>query len=175
MTRRRKSKRKTAVRPLTAKQRLFVAEYLANGHNATRAYMACHPKCLSYDAARVKAHETVTNGNVQRAIALAQAARFKRLEMNGDEAIALLSLSARADIKDIYDPETGALLPVHQWPDSVRLAVKSVKANGDIVLHDGLRARELMAQAAGRIKNTVDVNHRFDHAAYLADEAKGEK
>lgn len=160
---------------LTAMQQQFVVEFLANGGNATRAYLASHPNCKSTAAAAVEGNRVLRTPHIQKKIELEQERRWKRLEMKGDEAIALISISARADIRDIHDPDTGAILPVKDWPDSVRLAVKGIKANGDIILHDGLKARELLAQAAGRIKNTLNVNHNFDHAAYLADEPEGEE
>lgn len=158
---------------LLPQQRAFVLEYLSNGHNGTRAYLAAYPECPSYNCASQQAFKSLRNGKIQAAIQAANGARWKRLIMDGDEALALISLSSRADINDAFDDD-GKQLPVNQWPDALRLSVKAIKGNGDIVLHDGLRARELMAQAAGRIKNTVDVNHRFDHARYLTDEKDSE-
>lgn len=154
-------------------QRAFVAEYLANGLNATRAYLAAHPRCRSQAAAAVGAHRTLRNAKVQRAIAAAQAERFERLKMDGDEAMGLLAIIARANIADAFDPDTGAMLPVHQWPLTLRLAVKSVKnlnslKGPSITLHDGLKACELIARAAGRLGSTSFRSDGFDHAAYLA-------
>lgn len=152
---------------LTPLQQLFVAEYLSNGGNATQAYRAAH-------GGRVKENTCATEGwlllrtpKIQALVEAGQAERFKRLAMQGDEAIALLSLRARANIRDAYDAK-GQLLPIQQWPETLVLAVKSCKANGDITLHDGLKAAELMAIATGRLKTAVNVLHSFDHAAHLA-------
>lgn len=163
---------------LTSTQRAFVAELLANGLNATRAYKATHPRCTSDQAARVEGSRTLALPHVAAAIAQRQAARWQRLQMDGDEAMALIALSARADILDAYGPAPATageaanddlvLLPVSRWPERLRLAVKAVKADGSIVLHDALRARELVATATGRIRSKVDVAHSFDHAAMLA-------
>lgn len=38
-----------------------------------------------------------------------------------------------------------------------------------ITLHDGLRAPELMAIAAGRLRPQHAHRHTFDHVAYLAN------
>jgi phage terminase small subunit len=160
----------TKPKAMASKRRQFVAEYLANGGNATRAYLSAYPNCTSYQAAAVDGFRLLRNPKIRTLIEAANAERWKRLEMQGDEAMALLSQSARADIGDALDPETGEILPVYLWPERLRLSVKGLKADGSVTLTDPLRARELMAQAAGRIKNTVDVLHKFDHAAYLTED-----
>lgn len=80
--------------------------------------------------------------------------------------MALLAVIARADLAEAFDSETGAMLPVHQWPLTLRLAVKSVKS-GSITLHDGLKACELLARAIGRLRPALSRISFFDHAAYL--------
>jgi phage terminase small subunit len=169
-TRRRPPGRKTQHDPdaLTPLQELFVAEYLSNGGNGTKAYLAASGEDVQASTAAVEACRLLRNPKIRQLFDTQRAERLKRLEMVGDEAIALLSISARADIGDIYD-EHGKFLPVHLWPDSIRLAVKAVRPKtGEVVLHDGLKARELMAIAAGRLKTTLNVTHTFDHAKYLA-------
>jgi len=37
-----------------------------------------------------------------------------------------LAVIARADLADAFDPETGAMLPVHEWPLTLRLEHRSV-------------------------------------------------
>ena len=155
----------------TAAQQAFALEWLSNGRNATRAYLATHP-AAKLETAKVEGHRTLTNPNVQQFIAQEQAGRFKRLQMDGDEAMALIAMAARADLVEAFeypeDPEAEPRLkPFPEWPEHLRLAVKGIKANGDIVLVDPLKARELVAQAEGRIKTQVDLHHKFDHASYL--------
>lgn len=152
---------------LTDSRRLFVLEYLSNGRNATRAYLAAYPTCDSYGAARTESSKLLTNPDIERAIAEGEAARIKRLQMDGDKAMALIGLAADADVSLAYD-ETGSVLPVHQWPYELRMAVREVKPDGTIKLLDPLKARELVATAAGRIRNRLDVAHSFDHASFLA-------
>ena len=159
--------RPTRPADLTAKQSLFVAEYSANGLNATRAYLASHPNCRSQLAGAVAGHRTLRSAKVQRAIAAEQADRFQRLEMDGDEAMALLAVIARADLAEAFNPGTGEMLPLHQWPITLRLAVKSVKGAA-ITLHDSLKACEIIARAAGRLGNDRTRSATFDHAAYLS-------
>ena len=97
--------------------------------------------------------------------------------MGGDEAVALIAIAARADIGDAYAPD-GTLLPVAQWPEALRLAVKSIKlgpCGESITLQDALRARELIAAMSGKLKRTAELLHTFDHATWLEglDDPKG--
>jgi len=151
---------------LTAFRELFVAEYVANGGNATRAYLSASGNGVKVTTAGVEACRLLKDPRVRAAVDAGIADRFKRLEMKGDEAIALLSLTARANLAQAYDEE-GKQLPFWQWPETLQLAVKGIKPDGTVILQDPLKARELMAVATGRLRATVDVHH-FDHAKYLA-------
>lgn len=146
-------------------------EYLNNGGNGTGAYLAIHPNVMPESAATL-AWRLLRKVEVLKALNDARNERMKRLEMDGDEAIGLLSLAARADIGDAFDAE-GKLLPITRWPESLRLAVRSIKPGpfGDaITLHDGLKARELMAIAQGRLKQQHLHKHEHSLAAILAGE-----
>lgn len=152
---------------LTVNERAFVLEYEANGRNASKAYRDIHPDVTPASSA-VLGHRMLRNVKVAAALAENQTERFARLEMKADEALAIISEHARADIGDRYD-EAGNELPIHQWPARLRLAVKSIKAGpfGDsITLVDSLRAAELMAQAGGKLR-AGSLTITFDHAKYL--------
>ena len=103
---------------------------------------------------------------IRTALRARQQERFEALQMEGDEALALIALRARANLADAYD-ETGKLLPFHQWPETLQLAVRW-RINGDGKLEvqhsDGLKAAELMAIATGKLKTNV-LQVQFDHAA----------
>jgi phage terminase small subunit len=162
---------------LTRTQEAFCLEYLANGHNASKAYKATHPGCKSDLAARVEGHRHLTNPNVRAFLEQERSARNARLRMTGDEAMALLALIARANIGDIYD-EHGNVMPVPHWPETVRLAVRTVRHGRrgiSVTMQDSLRACELIAIATGRLRSTAHSGSSFDHAAYLAglDEQPG--
>lgn len=156
-------------KPLTAKQAMFCLEYEANGRNAARAYLKSHPGA-SLATAYVNGCRMLRNAKVARTLTQLRADRVKRLNMDADEAAMLTAISARADIRLAYDGE-GKMLPPDQWPDEFAKAVKSIKADGTIVLHDQQKARETVLLMAGKLKQTVDVNH-FDHIGYLAGKTR---
>jgi phage terminase small subunit len=155
---------------LTEAQETFALTYIANGYNATAAYRDTHP-AVSPGAARVEAHRLITKPNIWAFIEQEKKTRFDRLRMGPDEALGLISMVGRADPLDLFDKETGKLLPIHKMPLEIRLCIRSIKPgeHGDtITLLDALKARELMAIAGGRLRQAVDLNVSFDHVKYLA-------
>ena len=151
---------------LTPAMAEFVLEYTRNGGNATRAYRRSHPGCSSDSVAAVHGHRLLRNSKVASTVRRILAARFKRLEMSGDEAVALTGLRARADIGMALG-EDGKILPLDQWPLELRKAVKEIKPDGTVRLHDQQKATETVLRMTGKLRDTVDVNH-FDHLGYLA-------
>lgn len=155
---------------LTNAMALFVLQYLANHGNGAAAYRASHPNCRSDNAAAAAASRLLRNVKVRNFLEREQEPRRDRLRIDGDEAIALLSIIACANIGDLFD-EHGKLLPVHQWSEHMQLCVKSIKPGRfgtAITLHDALKARELLAIAGGKLRAARGVNDTFDCLNYLA-------
>lgn len=138
-------------------------------YNATQAYRRSHPRCQSDIAAATGGYQTLRKPHIQAFMAEERARRFRRLELDGDEALGLIALTAVADITQLFGGthEDGTprdaweLRPPEEWPDYMRRAVKSVKWTKEgphIVLHDALKAQELLAIAAGKLKNKFEVD-----------------
>ena len=164
--------RKRAAQPesLSPRERLFVEAYVLSAGNGTKAYQACMaPAIVKASSAASMGWRMLRNVKVRAAVDRRRAERFETLQMEGDEALALISMRARADLADAHD-ERGQLLPFHQWPESLRLACR-VRCDKDGRLewqfYDGLKAAELMAIATGKLKTNV-LQVQFDHAAHLA-------
>lgn len=154
---------------LSAVDELFALTYLTNGSNATAAYKAAHPKVNSENAAAVEGYRLLRKPKIAAFLETEREARFARLRMEGDEALALISEDARADIRQLFN-EKDELKPAKDWPESIARSVRSVKPGPfgpTITLNDSLKARELMAIAAGKLRSGV-VGELFDHVAYLA-------
>jgi hypothetical protein len=64
-----------------------------------------------------------------------KAERLERLNMDGDESMALLAIIARADLAEAFDPETERCCRCTSGRWRSRLAVKSVK-RGAITFHN---------------------------------------
>lgn len=139
---------------LTPAEQAFLAEYESNGQNGTLAYQAVHPKARRGTAA-VEAHRTLRKPNVAAALAATRAERFKRLGMKGDEALALVSTTARADIRELFG-KGWKLLPPSQWPDSIARCVKGIRpgvAGTAVLLQDALAAQRTILEQTGKIKS----------------------
>lgn len=96
---------------ITARQRLFVAEYLID-LNATQAAIRAG---YSEKTAAEQASRLLTNINVSEAVQIAMKARNERTEIDADWVLKRLARDATADLADLYD-ENGALRPVKDWP-----------------------------------------------------------
>jgi len=172
-------KRAADAEGLGPRERLFVEAYVLSGGNATKAYQACMaPVIVKASSAASLGWRMLRTVKVRAAIDRRRAERFQALQMEADEALALIALRARANLADAYD-DGGKLLPFHQWPESLQLACRwRIDKDGQLeVQHsDGLKATELMAIAAGKLKSKV-LEVQFDHAGYLAglDEPPAEK
>ena len=96
---------------LTAKQQVFVDEYLID-LNATKAAIRAG---YSKKTANEQASRLLTVPSVKQAIAEAIAKRSERTKIDADWVLTRLAAEATADIADLYD-DKGALLPVPDWP-----------------------------------------------------------
>lgn len=160
---------------LSESDQLFALEYLKNGLNATGAYKAVHPRC-SQRTAEANGYKLLRKTEVAAFIRDETEKRKARLQMEGDEALEGLTRIGRADIRRLY--RNNRLLPISEWPDLEGDCVKSLKPTPfgtQVVMHDKMRARELMAINAGKLKLNHTMTHKFDHAAYLgAEPPKGD-
>lgn len=150
---------------------LFALRYLANGRNATLAYMDTHPRVKRTTAA-AEGSKLLRNPKVEAIVHREVEAQRARLRMEADEALIGISNLGRSDIRRLYD-EQGNILPIKLWPDDVADCVKAVQptpTGWKLVLYDKLKARELMAIAGGKLRNQHDHKHTFDHAKYLGAE-----
>lgn len=145
---------KKSAKGLPAQLEAFLLVYDGNGGNGTKAWRETHPTCTSDVAAATSSYKALRKPQIARRLGELREARFRRLQMTGDEALGRVGLDARADLRKLYD-EHGKLLPVHLWPDDVALSVKSIKPGpfGDAVtLNDSLAARRLILEQSGKLK-----------------------
>ena len=153
---------------LAATFELFVLKYLANGMNAAAAYRAAHPRA-SQRTAETQGSEYLKRPEVQRLLELHRKERRQRLQMEADEAIERLTRIGRADIRNFF--KNGRVIPIEQIPDAEADAVKSIKLAADgtitIQLYDKLRALEMLAIDAGRIRPQRNHKDAFDLVDYL--------
>lgn len=142
------------LKPLPDQLEAFLLVYDSNGGNGVRAWMETHPDTKSHVAAATSAYQALRKPQIRKRLGELREARFRRLQMSGDEALGRVALDAAPDIRRLYD-ERGKLLPVHLWPDDLVNSVRSVKPGpfGDtIVLNDSLAARKIILEHTGKLK-----------------------
>lgn len=152
---------------LDPKELIFVECYTGiSKFNASDAYLRAgykgKPGQCSGLAARLIARDRVA-----KAVADRLGSRLRTLQMDGDEALEGISRIGRADIRKVLD-EAGNIRPIDSLDDDTADAIQSIKVverrvptgNGketeveytkEFKFYDKLRARELMAKAAGKL------------------------
>lgn len=97
---------------LTTKQQLFVQEYLIDANGAAAAIRAGY----SDRYPDRQAHILLKNPEVAAAIDTAKDRRSLEIGVDARWILRTLVQEATADLADLFDPETGDIRPVHQWP-----------------------------------------------------------
>jgi phage terminase small subunit len=125
------------VKPLSAKQQLFVDEYMKD-RNATQAYIRAG---YSANGADGHAARLVGKGSVAAEIARRAAEYTKAAGLDVVWALERMKPIADSDLRKAFDPSTGALLPPHKWPDELAAVMESVEvvemAGGLEITKDG--------------------------------------
>lgn len=88
-------------RPLSRKgDELFVQAYLGNGLNATKAYLAAHPRAKSATA-EVEGSRTLGKPKVSARVSYLANARAKKFEVDGDDLLRHAKAVALADHREL--------------------------------------------------------------------------
>jgi phage terminase small subunit len=140
---------------LTAKQRLFVQNYLLSG-NGTQAAIAAG---YSARTARSIASENLKKPAIAAAVAKGRARQRKRLNAHAEKTIRELVGIVDAKISDLYKPD-GTLRPSDEWPKEIAATIREVKQtvsrNGTrrtrVKYHDRLKALKLLGRMVGAFK-----------------------
>jgi phage terminase small subunit len=143
---------------LTPGQYSFALQYLANGFNATRAYVTAHPGVTNNTAA-VEGHRTLRHPKVRAFLYPQAQAIWRELQMGGEEALARVARDARADIRQLFKPGTKELLDPSEWPEEIAGSIKAVQDSPyglKVVLVDPLIARRTILEQTGKLKTLPD-------------------
>ncbi|WP_287202142.1 terminase small subunit [Mesorhizobium sp.] len=98
---------------LTHRQRRFIQEYLRS-ETATEAALRAG---YASSSAHAMASRLLDDPEILSAIEQGQQKRLDRVEVDADYLLKRLHEEVEADLADLYEEETGNLLPVHEWPE----------------------------------------------------------
>lgn len=109
---------------LTAKQRLFVEEYLVDCNASQAAIRAGY----SPKSAPVQGHENLKKPNIQKAVHEAMQARIHRTQMTQDEVLAELAQMARSDMGDFLtvNKEGDVFLDLANMPNGASRLIREI-------------------------------------------------
>ena len=156
-----------ALATLPPRVALFVAHYVGDSNFvASDAY-----KKAGFRPHRENAARLLRRPAVRTAVATLLGTRIDQVApMGGEEGVRRLSLIGRFDIAEALPADD----PIRRWPEALRLCVKSVKPGKfgrTVEFHDPVKAIELMVKIAGRLKDTVKVEHTLEEIMAAANAA----
>jgi phage terminase small subunit len=117
------SKRAIGPDGLNDKQRLFCAEYLVDLNGAAAARRAGY----SEKTARTIAQELLVKAEAIAVIQAMMDERAKRVQVTADAVITECAKLAFSDVRQLFDPQSGEMLPPDKWPEGIAAAVASVE------------------------------------------------
>lgn len=110
---------------MTPKQKRFVAEYLANGLNATKAAISAG---YSKKSATVEGARLLVNANVAAEISKKQQKRFEKLELTADMVLAEIRKMAFLDPRKLFASD-GSLIPILELDDDTASSIAGLEVN----------------------------------------------
>ena len=150
-------------KPLTAKQSMFVKEYLID-LNATQAAIRAG---YSEKTAGKIGQENLIKPDVQAAIQIAMDSRASKLDITAERVLAEIAKMAFVNFQDLYD-ESGNLIEVQNLPRDVAAAVSTIKINlteasalQEIKLHDKGQALERLGRHLKLFTDKVEHSGKF--------------
>jgi phage terminase small subunit len=155
---------------LTAKQTLFVEEYLIDLNGKQAAVRAGY----SAKSAEVQASRLLRNTAVQAALGEAMQARSQRTKVTADRVVAELAKLAFADMRD-YWPRPGETIDLHRLDEDRTAAVEEISISETVdpagvlhrrtrlKLHDKKGALDSLARHLGMFVDRHVAEESFEH------------
>lgn len=158
------------MKKLPPMQQRFCNEYMRDV-NATRA-----AERAGYKHPHVQGPRLLENVGVKAEIIRLKAEQAERVKIDADWLLVHASEILKADVADIIDPDTGAWLPIHEWPVIWRQMLSGIDVKelfegygqdreriGEVVkvkFIDRIKTMELIGKHIGvqAFKDQVDVN-----------------
>lgn len=111
---------------LTENQHKFCEQFLVHG-NATRAYLDSYPHVKKYHTAGVSAHHLLKNPKISAFLKKRKAEIAEKLKVTPERTLRAFARRAYFDPRQLLDPETGQLIPLHRLPRDVAATVTKIK------------------------------------------------
>lgn len=115
-----------AKKQLTDNMIKFCEDYLIRGVGSL-AYKTAYVNCKKDSTARTNASKLLTKTNIQAYLDKRKAEIAKKLEITPERTLRAYAERAYFDPRQLVDPETGFLIPLHRLPQHVAAGVTKIK------------------------------------------------
>jgi len=151
---------------LTPKQEAFCNEYIKDFNGTQAAIRAGYKPSV----ARKIASDNLKKPAISERIAEVMRSRSERTKVDADWLLMRLAAEAEADIADLYF-ESGALKPVHQWPEIWRKGlVSGIKVEQKYEFVDGEKIPDGVVaeiKLSDRVKRLELIGKHIDVSAFV--------
>ncbi|MGD9825772.1 terminase small subunit [Desulfobacter sp.] len=111
---------------LTENRIKFCEEWLIHG-NGTLAYKTAYPHVKNDNIAGVSSYHLLRNPKIQAYLDARKAEMAAKLEITPEKVLQSYARRAFFDPRQLLDPETGKLIPLHRLPRDVAACVTKIK------------------------------------------------
>lgn len=111
---------------LTENQRKFCDEWLIHG-NGVLAYQTAYPNVKTYTTAASQASYLLKKPHIQNYLDAKRAEIKEKMEITPEKLMALQVERATFSPKQLLDPKTGHIIPLHRLPDHVARNITKMK------------------------------------------------
>ncbi len=112
------------MKPLSPKQRRFVAEYLIDQNGTQAAIRAGYSK----RTANEQAADLLAKPSIREAVNVKFDKIVEKCELDAADVLKILAQLASADIRKAYNPD-GTMKNIHEIPDELAAAINSVESD----------------------------------------------
>jgi phage terminase small subunit len=149
------AQKKKMLGPLNDKQLTFVHAFIVD-FNASAAYRKAYPDS-SVESSQSSGSRLLSDARVQKTLKRLLTRRADAMSLTQESVLEAVSRLAFADTRQLVDPDTGRLRPLHELPEDVASSLSSfslTEVDGEVRLanvrtSDKVRSLELLAKHLG--------------------------
>ena len=172
--------RRRKTNAITYRQWIFIKEYAASGNGADAVrkagFQTKRPDKYAFELRRKQ--------EIVDAIETLKLERLKKYDITAERVLEELALVGYQNAQNLYDPETGALIPIHKLPETVARVISSIEVlksqstDGDverttkIKTWDKVGSLKLMGQHLKLFTEKLEVLGQVDIAVKIKEARK---
>jgi phage terminase small subunit len=176
-----KKKRATPRRPALSVRQVKFAEAYALTNNATEAFVTAGFTANSRGTAQVGGWRLLRNRAIADLIRSIREEAVAAARVSVDRIAAAMANIAFSDRRDLFDAQTGRLLPPHQWPPDIASAVESIELEDGVPVEvktgrrmDALKVLAQWKRMIGRDSEVETMDRELQRLRALLEQVRGQ-